>query len=84
MNAGAVYAGSGAGQIALHITQQRRHLLAEQMRVALLQVLEKERFRHIDKLPMVDHVLHGLLTFAVIGVEHAVVDPVELQRRYIE
>jgi hypothetical protein len=49
MNAQAAYAGSGATQIALHVTRQQRHLLAEQMRITLLQVLEKERLRHIGE-----------------------------------
>lgn len=84
MNAQAAYAGSGATQIALHITRQRRQLLAEQMRIALFQVLEKERFGHVAELTVVDQVLHQFLAVSIERVKHAVVDPVEFQRRDIE
>ncbi|MNP49904.1 hypothetical protein D3C76_1441230 [compost metagenome] len=33
---------------------------------------------------MIDHVLHQLLAVAIVGMENAVVDPVELQWRHIE
>src|SRR3990167_8339353 len=84
MNAQAAYAGSGAAQITLHVTQQRRQCVAEQMWVALFQVLEKERLRHVGELAVVDQVLHQLLAVAVEGMENTVVDAVELQRRDIE
>ena len=84
MNAQAAYAGSGATQIALHITQQRRQLIAEKVRIAFFQVLEKERFGHVGKLTVIDQVLHQLLTIAIEGMKNAVVDPVEFQRRDIE
>ncbi|MOA05435.1 hypothetical protein D3C78_1250330 [compost metagenome] len=54
------------------------------MRIALLKVLEKEILGHIDKLAMVDQVLHRLPPLAIEGVKHAVVAPIELQRWHIE
>lgn len=59
-------------------------LLTEQVRIAFFQVFEKERFRYVGELAVIDEVLHQLRAIAVDGMKNAVADPVELQRRHIE
>ena len=81
MRGQAAYAGSDAAQITLHIAQQWWLLISEQMRIALLQMFEEERFRDIGELSVIDQVLHQLCTVAVERVENAVIDTVEFQRR---